>query len=60
MRDNLLGRRYRVVNILAVGGFGQTYALDTHRPGNPKCVVKHLKPTSDNPSCLQNAASVPV
>jgi len=37
MRDNLLGGRYRVVNILAVGGFGQTYvALDTHRPNN-KC-----------------------
>ena len=56
MRDKLLGGRYRVVNILAVGGFGQTYvALDTHRPGNPKCVVKRLLPTSDNPSSLQNA-----
>jgi len=35
MKDNLLGARYRVVNILAGGGFGQTYvAEDTHRPGN--------------------------
>jgi serine/threonine-protein kinase len=32
---------------LATGGFGQTYiAEDTRRPGNPICVVKHLKPVS--------------
>jgi serine/threonine-protein kinase len=31
-----------------MGGFGQTYiAQDTRRPGNPICVVKHLKPGTD-------------
>lgn len=56
MRGNLLGGRYRVVKILAKGGFGQTYvAKDLHRPGNPQCVVKQLKPASTNSSFLQNA-----
>ena len=56
MIGKLLGGRYRVVKILGAGGFGQTYvAEDTHRPGNPKCVVKHLKPASGNSSFLQNA-----
>lgn len=44
----LLDRRYRVIHTLARGGFGQTYiAEDTRRPGNPKCVVKHLKPARE-------------
>jgi serine/threonine-protein kinase len=56
MSDKLLGGRYQIVEILAGGSFGQTYiAEDTHRPGNPKCVVKHLKPAISNPSSLQNA-----
>jgi serine/threonine protein kinase len=52
----LLDRRYRVIQILAKGGFGQTYvAEDTRRPGNPRCVVKHLKPASNDSGFLQNA-----
>jgi serine/threonine-protein kinase len=32
---------------------GQTYvAEDTQRPGNPKCVVKQLKPACTGPNCL--------
>lgn len=40
-----IGDRYRIIDHLGKGAFGQTYlALDTQRPGEPKCVVKHLKP----------------
>lgn len=56
MRGELLGGRYQVAEVLAKGGFGQTYiAKDIHRPGNPPCVVKHLQPTSINSRYLQNA-----
>jgi len=52
----LLDHRYRVMSPLAAGGFGQTYiAEDTRRPGNPKCVVKHLKPASSDLRFLDNA-----
>jgi serine/threonine protein kinase len=52
----LLDRRYRIVQPLGKGGFGRTYiAEDTRRPGNPHCVVKHLKPASSNPTFLKNA-----
>ena len=56
MKDKLLGGRYQIVKILANGGFSQTYiAEDSHRPGNPKCVVKHLLPTNNDLSCLETA-----
>lgn len=56
MIGKLLGGRYQIVEILGTGGFGQTYvAEDIHRPGHPKCVVKHLKPASSNSSFLENA-----
>lgn len=56
MRGKLLGGRYQVVEVLASGGFGQTYvAQDLHRPGNPRCVVKHLQPASVNSKFLHNA-----
>ncbi|MEH2111857.1 protein kinase domain-containing protein [Nostoc sp.] len=48
MIGKLLDHRYQVIRVLAMGGFGQTYiAEDTRRPGNPICVVKHLKPGTD-------------
>lgn len=56
MIGKLLGGRYQIIEILGAGGFSQTYvAEDTHRPGNPTCVVKHLKPASTNSSFLQSA-----
>jgi serine/threonine-protein kinase len=56
----MLGRelkgRYQIIATLRTGGFGQTYiAEDTHRPGKPKCVVKHLMPATHNPQFMDLA-----
>ncbi|MDX2213837.1 MAG: protein kinase [Oculatellaceae cyanobacterium bins.114] len=52
----LLDGRYRIIQNLAEGGFGRTYvAEDIRLPGNPHCVVKHLKPPgSDNLKQFEN------
>lgn len=56
MLGHLLDGRYQVLQVLGGGGFGQTYiAQDTHRPGFPKCVVKHLKPVTRSPEFLETA-----
>jgi len=52
----LLRGHYRVIRVLAAGGFGRTYiAEDIDRPGHPMCVVKHLKPATNNPDFLATA-----
>ena len=56
MIGTLLDQRYQVVEVLGQGGFGHTYiAQDTRRPGNPTCVVKHLKPAAGDPEFLKIA-----
>jgi serine/threonine protein kinase, bacterial len=56
MIGKVLDYRYRIIRVLATGGFGQTYiAEDTRRPGNPICVVKHLKPSSFEPKMFETA-----
>ncbi|GAX34537.1 serine/threonine protein kinase [Nodularia sp. NIES-3585] len=56
MIGKLLDHRYQVIQVLAQGGFGQTYiAQDTRRPGNPVCVVKHLKPATSDPRVFETA-----
>jgi serine/threonine protein kinase len=48
--------RYKIIAALSAGGFGQTYiAEDTQRPGSPQCVVKHLKPATNDSTFLEIA-----
>ncbi len=52
MIDQILDGRYQITQVLAQGGFGQTYlAVDRRRPGQPICVVKQLRSVA-NPELL--------
>ena len=52
----ILRNHYKIIKSLGTGGFGDTYlAQDLDLPGNPKCVVKHLKPKSLDPIVLSIA-----
>lgn len=56
MLGTLLVGRYQICQMLGGGGFGKTYiALDTQRPGQPKCVVKHFQPVTYNPEFMETA-----
>ncbi|NEQ21037.1 MAG: serine/threonine protein kinase, partial [Microcoleus sp. SIO2G3] len=57
MSGKIIGGRYQIISPLGGGGFGTTFvAEDKHLPGHPQCVVKQLKPkTNDTPSVLQAA-----
>jgi serine/threonine-protein kinase len=56
MIGKLLDHRYKIIRVLATGGFGETYiAQDTKRPGNPVCVVKHLKPANSEAKMFDTA-----
>lgn len=51
-----LAGRYKIIKVLGAGGFGETYvAEDTQRPGSPSCVVKQLRPASNDLKLLQLA-----
>ena len=51
-----VGGRYLVTDQLGGGGFGLTYlARNLALPENPLCVVKQLKPQSDEPETLRVA-----
>jgi serine/threonine protein kinase len=50
----LLNNRYRILGVLGSGGCGQTFlAEDTHMPSKRRCVVKQLKPTTNDPAVYQ-------
>ncbi|MBW4674453.1 MAG: CHASE2 domain-containing protein [Desmonostoc geniculatum HA4340-LM1] len=56
LSGKMLALRYKIVKVLGAGGFSETYiAEDTQRPGNPRCVVKQLKPSNTKPEGLQLA-----
>lgn len=49
----VLRNRYKIINILGSGGFGDTYlAEDLDLPHHPQCVVKHFQPKDLNPAVL--------
>lgn len=53
MPDTVLNKRYQITKSLASGGFGDTYlAQDIQRPGNPLCVVKQMRPASQETKYL--------
>jgi eukaryotic-like serine/threonine-protein kinase len=56
MLGQTLAGRYYIIEHLGGGGFGQTYvAQDRKRSGNPRCVIKQLKPQYNDPQTLQVA-----
>ncbi|MEL7504549.1 MAG: CHASE2 domain-containing protein [Cyanobacteria bacterium J06554_6] len=56
MLGQVLNHRYKLIRVLGAGGFGQTFvAIDTQRAGDPECVVKQLRPASQDPQFLKVA-----
>ncbi len=54
MISALLNNRYRIIQALSTGGFGETFlAHDTHMPSGRYCVIKQLKPIANNPKVYQ-------
>mgnify|MGYP002777016423 CR=1 FL=1 len=52
----LLRDRYQILGILGKGGFGATFATqDLSLPGKPICVVKQLRPSTDDPNVFRMA-----
>jgi len=47
--NTVLNKRYKITESLGSGGFSNTYlAKDIQRPGNPLCVVKQMRPASQD------------
>lgn len=54
MTTTLLNNRYQVIQVLGAGGFGETFlAEDTHMPSRRRCVIKQLKPITNDPQTYQ-------
>lgn len=54
MMTTLLNNRYQIIQVLAAGGFGETYlAEDTYMPSRRRCVIKQLKPVTNDPQMYQ-------
>ncbi|MEH2169299.1 MAG: protein kinase [Nostoc sp.] len=49
MTITLLNNRYQVIQVIGAGGFGETFlAEDAHMPSRRRCVIKQLKPITNN------------
>lgn len=56
MPAKVLDGRYKLIKKIGAGGFGHTFiARDMRRPGSPPCVVKQLKPASDDSNFIREA-----
>ncbi len=54
MTLTLLNNRYRVLQMLGSGGFGNTFlAEDTYMPSGRRCVIKQLKPVTHDPQAYK-------
>ncbi|MDZ8187570.1 MAG: serine/threonine-protein kinase [Nostoc sp. ChiSLP02] len=54
MISTLLSDRYRIISVLGTGGFCETFlAEDTQMPSGRRCVIKQLKPFTDNSEVYQ-------
>lgn len=54
MLQTLLNNRYRIIRSLGEGGFGETYlAEDIQMPSGRRCVIKQLKPITNDPQVYQ-------
>ena len=54
MMQTLLNNRYRILWALGAGGFGETHlAEDIQMPSGRRCVIKQLKPMTNDPQLYQ-------
>jgi serine/threonine-protein kinase len=54
MTTTLLNNRYQIIQILGIGGFSETFlAEDTYLPSRHRCVIKQLKPYTNDPQMYQ-------
>lgn len=54
MMTTLLNNRYQISQVLGAGGFGETFlAEDTYMPSRRQCVIKQLKPVTNDPQMYQ-------
>lgn len=55
----ILNKHYRAIKMLGKGGFGATFiGVDFNIKGNPLCVIKQLRPTTEDQKAIETAISL--